>query len=304
MRNLNPDQLMAFLRLTELGSFSAAANRLHLSQSAISLQIRALEERLGVQLVERLGKRAHPTPAGRALVEHATAILRQMDLAAEAMRAYAEGGIGTVRLGTGTAALAYLLPPLLRRLKRSHPKLELSISTDTTDVMVAQIRANDIDLGLLALPIDEAGLAVTVLREDPLVAVFPAGTPGLPRAVTPHTFAGHTLITDNAGSRLHEFVAGWLRAGRVEPAHRMELGSIEAIRNVVASGIGAALLPVEILAGKPPVGGIVTRPLKPRLTRTLALVQRRDKPDNPALAAVRDMLLMLAERRPMQAALR
>jgi DNA-binding transcriptional LysR family regulator len=176
MRGLNPDQLNAFIEVTRLASFSRAAERLNLSPSAISLQIRSLETRLGVQLIERLGKRAHPTPAGRELLQHAEAILRQADLAAEAMRSFAQTGMGTVRLGSGTAALAYLLPPVLRKLRRAHPKLGLAISTNTTDTMLAQLHANEIDLSIVWLPIDEAGLDVTFLREDPLVAVFAAGT--------------------------------------------------------------------------------------------------------------------------------
>lgn len=293
MRGLSPDQLNAFLEVTRLASFSRAAERLHLSPSAISLQIRGLETRLGVQLIERMGKKAHPTPAGRELMQHAEAILRQSELAAEAMRSFAGTGMGTVRFGCGTAALAYLLPPLLRRLRREHPKLGLAISTNTTDAMVAQLHANEIDLAVLSLPIDESGLATTFLREDPLVAVFAAGTRNLPKEVTPTDFARHVLVTDNAGARLNSAAVGWMRAGGIEPSPRMELASIEAIKNVVATGIGAALLPVEAVAGKLTVGSLAVRPLNPPLTRRLALAQRKDKPDNPALVAVRDALLGL-----------
>lgn len=297
MRGLNPDQLNAFIEVTRLASFSRAAERLNLSPSAISLQIRSLETRLGVQLVERLGKRAHPTPAGRELLQHAEAILRQADLAAEAMRSFAQTGMGTVRLGSGTAALAYLLPPVLRKLRRAHPKLGLAISTNTTDTMLAQLHANEIDLSIVWLPVDEAGLDVMFLREDPLVAVFAAGTRNLPKQVTPAEFNRHVLVTDGAGARLNQTALAWIRAGGVEPAPRMELASMEAIKNVVATGIGAALLPVEAVAGKLMIGGLAVRPLKPRLTRRLALVQRKDKPDNPALAAVRDAVLSLRESR-------
>jgi DNA-binding transcriptional LysR family regulator len=293
MRGLSPDQLNAFIEVTRLASFSRAAERLNLSPSAISLQIRGLETRLGVQLIERLGKTAHPTPAGRELLRHAEAILRQSELAVEAMQAFARSGMGTVRLGAGTAALAYLLPPVLRRLRRSHPKLGLAISTATTDRMVAQLHANEIDLGILMLPIDETGLAVTFLREDPLVAIFAAGTRKLPKEVTPEDFIHQVLITDNAGARLNQTVTAWVRAGGVEPTLRMELGSLDAIKNVVAAGIGVALLPVEAVGAKPTIGALTVRPVRPPLSRQLALVQRKDKPDNPALAAVREAVLTL-----------
>src|SRR5687767_3841420 len=105
MRGLNPDQLRALTEVVELGSFTAAARRLNLTQPAISLQIRQLEERLGLTLVERLGKRAYATAPGRELVEHAQRMAREADAALAAMRRYHEGWLGRVRVGTLVSAL-------------------------------------------------------------------------------------------------------------------------------------------------------------------------------------------------------
>jgi DNA-binding transcriptional LysR family regulator len=109
MRSLNLDQLRSLLSVIELGSFSAAAKRLNLSQPAVSLQIRELEARLGVALVERLGKKAYATPAGQELLEHARRLMQAEEGALVSMRRHREGLVGRVRIGTN-APLPDLLP--------------------------------------------------------------------------------------------------------------------------------------------------------------------------------------------------
>ena len=125
MRRLNLDQLRAVTEVMRLGSFSAAARSLNLTQPAVSFQVRELEERLGLQLIERLGKRAYPTPAGTELIEDSHRIDDDVDDAMDAMRRRREGGLARVRIGTGSILLASLLPPVLRELHRKHPGIEL-----------------------------------------------------------------------------------------------------------------------------------------------------------------------------------
>ena len=112
MRSLSLDQLRAFMEVVKLGSFSAAARRLNLTQPAISLQIRELESRCGVSLVERVGKRAFPTAAGRDLLAYAQRIRAEAEGALAAMRRHQSGCAGRVHLGSGPTALTYLLPPV------------------------------------------------------------------------------------------------------------------------------------------------------------------------------------------------
>ncbi|MBV9521711.1 MAG: LysR family transcriptional regulator, partial [Alphaproteobacteria bacterium] len=116
MRDLNLRHLQAFTDVVELGSFSAAAERLNLTQPAVSLQLRQLESRLGVRLIERIGPRATPTVAGSALLDHVHRIEAAVADALDAMAHHRAETIGRVRLGTGATACIYLLPPLLRRL--------------------------------------------------------------------------------------------------------------------------------------------------------------------------------------------
>ena len=101
MRRLSLDQLHAVVEVVRLGSFSAAARNLNLTQPAVSLQVRELEERLGLKLVERIGKRAYATAAGAELIERARRIEREVDDALDAMRRRRDGGLARIRIGTG-----------------------------------------------------------------------------------------------------------------------------------------------------------------------------------------------------------
>src|ERR1700716_1878288 len=132
MRSLNLDQLRALLEVVERGSFSAAARQLNLTQPAISLQIRELERRFGVRLIERLGKQAHATVPGRELVAAAQRIFRECDLLDAAMHRFREGWIGHVHVGTTLSAMVYRLPPILRRVRLDHPGIDLVVANTPT----------------------------------------------------------------------------------------------------------------------------------------------------------------------------
>ena len=296
MRRLNLDQLSTLVKVVQWGSFSAAARELNLTQPAVSLQVRELEERLGVQLVERLGKRAYATAAGAELIEHARRIEREADEATDAMRRRRQGGLSRVRIGTGAAILTYLLPPVLRTLRREHPNVELVITTGTADEMALQVAQNDVDVGLVMLPVGDRTLNVTIVREDPMLAVLPPSEHRAPPVLDAATLNRYPLIFDPTGTKMHEIARDWFRAAGIEPRAAMELGHF-AIRNIVSSGLGASILAVESLLGEASDAPVVLRPLRPALARTLAVIRRRDKSDDPALAQVQEALLALRDRR-------
>ena len=297
MRNLNLDQLQALTEVVALGSFSAAAGRLRLTQPAVSLQIRELEKRLGVRLVERMGKRAYATAAGEELIAHARRLAREAEQALAAMRRHREGRLGRARLGTSVAVCTYLLPPVLAGLRRTHPDLEVAITVGTTEHVVSRILANDLDIGVVTTPVKEhTALEIDPIREDPMMAFFPGGERRLPRHATPQYLAGRDLILSQRSSQTYKIVANWFDAAGVELKPIMELGNTEAIKTLVATGIGASILPVERKGGTLVYGSTQVRPLKPRLMRELAIVRRRDKPLETALKIAHSALLALAKR--------
>ena len=297
MRNLNLDQLQTLREVVALGSFSAAARSLRLTQPAVSLQIRELESRLGVQLIERMGKRAYATGAGEALIAHARRLAQEAEQALAAMRLHREGRLGRVRLGTSVAVCTHLLPPVLARLRSAHPDLELVISVETTESVVARILANELDIGAVTLPVKaHSAIEVEPIREDPMKAFFPGDERDLPRQATPQYLAGRGLLINQRRSQTYKIIADWFEQAGAELRPIMELGNTEAIKTLVAAGIGVAILPLERKQGALAYGRVQVRPLKPVLMRELGLVRRRDKQLERALAIVHEALLTLANR--------
>jgi DNA-binding transcriptional LysR family regulator len=294
MRSLHPDQLNALVAVVETGGFTAAAKRLNLSQSTVSTQIGELEQRLGVPLVERLGRKAFATVAGREVMAHALRIAQETEAIALAARRHREGFLGRVRLGTGPNILAYLLLPVLKSLREIQPSLEVAMRTGITRDIAAMVVRNELDLAIITLPLDDKQLRITPLRTDPLNAVFSDSERDIPAEVTPAEIGRRTLVLDGR-SQMDRMIRAWLRAGGVEPKPAMELGMPEALRNVVAAGLAVSILPPEVVPPKPPPPGFVVRPLRPRLVRETALVQRHDKPDEPALRIVRETILRMLE---------
>jgi DNA-binding transcriptional LysR family regulator len=283
MRGLNLDQLRTFADVVELKSFSAAAERLGISQPAVSLQIRQLERRFGVKLIERVGRSATPTAAGLEFLAHARNVEGAVDSAVEAMAPHASGVGGRVRLGTGATACIYLLPPLLRDLRQRFPTLEIVVSTGNTPDMLRAIDENRIDIGLVTLPAPGRMFDVRPVLEDEFVAIASREGIGLPKDVTADALAKLPLVQYEPGANTRRIVDEWaLRAG-VSLKPIMELGSVEAMKELIGAGLCCGVLPRMAVRRTRESGPFIVRSLKPKLYRRLGLVLRRDKPLTKAL---------------------
>jgi DNA-binding transcriptional LysR family regulator len=289
MRSLNLDQLRALETVAELASFTGAARRLNLSQSAVSVQIRELEDRCGVRLIERLGKKAYATAAGREVIERARRISRETDAITASMRRFREGWIGRVHMGAALTALMYLLPPVLKKLRADHPGIDLFISNAPTTAMVDSVLQNEMDIGLVTLPVAESRLVVTPLHIESMVAILPASTPDIPEEVTPEYAADQFLVLEFGA--VSTLIKDWLSVRTLAPQSAMIVSAIEAVKVVVSAGIGMSVVPAMSVMQRS--DDIVVRPLNPPLTRTLALIQHRNKPDDLALQIVRETLMEL-----------
>ncbi|WP_426960116.1 LysR family transcriptional regulator [Muricoccus radiodurans] len=288
MRSLNLDQLRTFTEVVALGNFTAAGRRLNLTQPAVSLHVRELEQRLGVRLIERSGRQARATAPGRELAEQAQHIFAACDAAEAAMRRYREGWLGRVRLGTTLSALMYDLPPILRALRRNYPGIELLVTNMPTRDSVDAVLQNALDLALVTLPVKASRLHITPLRSGVLVAIFPASARNVPKAVTPAYFAEQTAVLEHERGAVHALVMQWLDNRKMQTAP-MSMGTIEAVKKAVASGLGVSI--VSDVAASEPIPGIVVRPLDPSIPCTLALAEPQHPSEDPALGIVRDALL-------------
>jgi DNA-binding transcriptional LysR family regulator len=277
MRDLKLDQLRTFTEVIALGSFSAAAERLRLSQPAVSLQVRQLEKGLGVRLTERVGKRATPTAAGTELIDHAKRIGEAVSTALDGMATHASGALGRVRIGTGATACIYLLPPVLRDLRRRFPTLEITVRTGNTADVLKTLEENTLDIGLVTLPAPGRMFEVTPVLDDAFVAIAAADDERLPDVVTPSALAKLPVVLYEAGGNTRRVVDEWFAAAGVGLTPVMDLGNVEAIKELVGAGLGCAVLPEIAVRNSRGRSPIVSRPLSPKLHRKLALVMRRDK---------------------------
>lgn len=143
--DLNPAHVRTLQEVVRRGSFSRAAEDLHLSQPAARLHIRQLEDKVGLALVERVGKRASPTRAGETLLEHAERAFAELEAARQALQDLRGVVGGRLRVGTGATASIHLLPPVLRRLHARYPAIELVVVTGNSREVAAAVAANQLE---------------------------------------------------------------------------------------------------------------------------------------------------------------
>lgn len=293
MQPLNLTHLHTFAEVIAQGSFSAAAERLGLTQPAVSLQVKQLERYFNLRLVERVAKRCKPTSAGRALLEHRTRINSAVEDALQAMNNHADGVAGQISIGTGATACIHLLPPMLRSLKQRFPALDIRVSTGNTAEFIKAVEDNRLDLALLTLPANGRRLQLTPALDDPFVAIFAQGDRRQPAAMTPENLIDLPMVMFERGSGTRQLIDDWfLQAGlRIKPI--MELGSIEAIKEMVAAGLGFSIVPRMAVAASHHRRGLHVQALSPGLSRTLAIALRQDKPLSKALQQVIQAILSL-----------
>jgi DNA-binding transcriptional LysR family regulator len=297
LRGLNPDQLRAFADVIELGTFSAAAERLNLTQPAVSQQIRQLELRLGVKLIERAGRKARASAAGIELLAHARRIEAGIEAALDAMARHGKGALGRVRIGTGGTACIHLLPPVLRELRRRWPSLEFTVSTGNTGDIVRLVEDNLLDIGLVTLPARGRALLTTPLLEDEFVAIGTRDAAPMPAPLTAVALSALPVLLYEAGAQTRRIVDQWAARAGVALKPVMELGSVEAIKELVGAGFGYGVLPAMAVANARSRAELVVSSLTPRLARRLAIVRRRDKRLDRGMEAVNGALMGLAAAR-------
>lgn len=278
MATLNLDHLATFRLVISRGSFSGAAEALGLSQPAVSLQVRQLEQALQVRLIERTGRGVKPTPAGLTLAEHSLKIDAVVNTAIESVSLHSEEITGTVTVGTGATACIHLLPPLLRELRQAYPLLKVDVRTGNTSEIVRGVEENRIDIGLVTLPAAGNCLRVDPLGSDELVIIMEKGhcvqsaAPPGPDALLPLP-----LIIFEPGSGTRALIDGWFRYGGHTAAPVMELGSIEAIKRMVRAGLGYSIVPRMAVATREEREGLSVYTMVPPLHRTLGTVMREDR---------------------------
>jgi DNA-binding transcriptional LysR family regulator len=226
-------------------------------------------------------------------MEHARHLLDEDAHTRDAMRRFTDGWLGRVRIGTSMTVLMYVLPPLLRQLKTDHPQLEINLKAGLTATTLRLLKENALDLGLCAMPITDPAFETVALFRDDLVAVLPVKLGDIPKTVTPAFMSSCDLILGNRQSALRRMVAEWLALAGSVAKPVMEFDNVVAIKSVVAVGLGSSILPGLSLGEGHVAVTNTTRPIKPRLSRQIALVKLRGKRSTEAVSLASAALLSL-----------
>jgi len=237
-------QLRIFRTVIEVGSFTGAGEHLGMSQPAISQQIRALEEELGVPLLLRTARSLQLTPAGEMLLNGARQVLEKVEETRRRVEEHARGRAGLVRVGTPEPPCNYLLPEVLVELKRRFPRIDVRVVSGHTAATLGRLTAGELDVALLPLPLDAGKLRVVDVGRDELVAVVPPdhAWTTLP-FVTARDFDEESLLVYDRASQITDLTLGFLLADGVFPRIAAEVDHVEALKELARRRLGVAVLP-------------------------------------------------------------
>jgi DNA-binding transcriptional LysR family regulator len=240
-------QLKAFVAIAESGTFTAGAGRVHVTQAAISMQIRQLENETGAQLFVRAPRRVILTEAGERLLERAYVILREHDAALEEMAALTGAHKGRLRIGSASAMVSGdPLPQILRELKKTYPNVEPSVASGTSEQLVQQVLAGEIDAAFVSLPVEARGVQTELLNEDYLVAIgSPRHSLAKQKVVSAYALAGEKLILGERGGNTRRLIDQFFAHTGVTPKVIMELSRLAAIKRMVAEDMGLGIVPLQ-----------------------------------------------------------
>lgn len=266
-------QFRTLIAVGELGSIVAAARQLNLTQSAVSMQLRALEEQLHVKLIDRDCRPVRLTPTGAAAATRAKAVVGQYDELCDGL-SQARPYRGMFRLGAVPTSLATLLPAGLMAVRARAPEVMVNVSSGLSGELLQQVMQGELDGALMQRPRKlEPGLLWREVVRQEIVVVAPAAAP---EATAAAAFAAHPYIRFNRAAWVSRLIERRLTRLKIVPNTRMEIEPIGAIHQLVGMGFGISVLP-NIAATSPSGAGLKTLGLgEPTVFRKIGLLTRRD----------------------------
>lgn len=278
MANLSMKHLRYFEALAQHGHFGRAAKACAISQPALSVQIKELEEILGAPLVERAAREIRLTSLGEAFALRARDILRAVDELGDLARASRERLAGRLRIGVIPTVAPYLLPQVLTRMARRYPDLDLRPREAVTRKLIDDLLNGRIDTAIVALPVSEPSLEEIALFDEEFVLVRPLAEAGKP-VPKPEILREMRLLLLEEGHCFRDQAISFCRMSSALPRDLMEGSTLSTLVQLVGAGVGVTLIPemaVEIETRAAPVS--VARLARPRPTRTVGMVWRKSNP--------------------------
>lgn len=273
-------RLKVFHTVARLLNFTKAADALHMTQPAVTFQIRQLEEYFNTRLFDRTHNRVSLTEAGQRVYSFSGRIFELYDEMEHSIREMTGDVSGIVTLGASTTIAEYMLPFLLGDFKAKNPEVNIRLKVSNTDGIVSMVENNVIDLGIVEASVSNKNLQVDVCRMDQLVAIMPpthalAGFDTL----TAQQLVSFPFICREEGSGTREVIAEYLQETGVkeEPNVCLELGSPESIKSAVEAGMGISIMSHSTVQKEIKLNTLVAIPLDPVLERPFSFVHQRHK---------------------------
>ncbi|MBB6022700.1 DNA-binding transcriptional LysR family regulator [Paenibacillus sp. JGP012] len=243
---MNFHQLHIFYTVAEKGSFSAAAQALHMTQPAVTMQIQSLEDYFGTKLLHRSTKKIELSEAGRTLLPHAkrsVELVRQTD---EAMSAFTQKLQGRLQLGASLTIGEYVLPRMLGPFARQYPDISIVMKVMNTTQIMDEILKHQLNFGLIEAPIHHPDMIVEPVMQDELKLIVPAGHDLAGRGkVNLEEVMNYPFVLREEGSGTRQVMEGQLQKKKIDPSDMnvvMELGSTGAVKSAVEAGVGITML--------------------------------------------------------------
>ena len=284
-------QLRYFKEIVEARSFTRAADRVRVAQPALGLQIRKLEEELGVSLLHRHSRGVEPTEAGVVLLGHANAILKQIEQAQRDVTDLSGAPRGSVVLGITPTASALLATRLIRTCRDLYPGVSLNLFEGLSEEVMRRLSDNSLDMGFSYNPGAAKGVATEPLLTE---ALFLVGAPGAddPGDKIPfREVCKRSLILPSRGFGLRDHVEDAARDAELTLQIAFEIDSVATQRDLAESGLGFTILPYAVVRQSAEAGRLFASEIvRPKISRTLNIAYAASHSGNKAASAVRDVI--------------
>lgn len=290
--HMNIHHLSIFSTVAATGSLTASARKLHISQPALSRELKVFEERLGVTLFERHSRGMRLTQAGEVLSQYAKRLFELERAAEGAMREIAGGQQGRLALGASNTIGTYVLPRVLAAFRQARPEVHVTLFVGNTEQVSQGVDDLRFMLGFIEGPLHFKGLRAVVFQEDEIV---PVAFPGHPlfgkRRLTIGDLLGQPLLVRESGSGTREVIWERLRRWKFEQNPTMEFGNTEALKRAAVHGGGIAWLPRICMLSELREGALRELPLRDlRIVRPLMVLSREGAPVQPVAEAFLQLL--------------
>jgi len=294
--NFDLADLRGFLAVADLGSFSAAAQSMHLSQSALSRRVDKLEQALGVQLFERTTRRVELSTIGRGFVPRARSVLNELESALIGFHDLSHRLSGEVTIACVPSAVAYFLPQVIRQYHARYPGIRIRVVDESSSAILTVVARGEADFGLTYIGTQDSEVVFEPLLEDAFVVALQVGHPLTKKpTLTWDDLCGVDYISLAQGSGNRFLVDQALAHREIRPRSFCEVKHVPALVSLVEAGLGVGVVPKLAM----PAAGhatLTTRPLAaPAIARTLGLIARRGRALSPVAQLLYDLLVEVSE---------